>query len=43
MLMRESTAAKLGCTPIARILGHSVHAQAPNLFSTHRWARSKRC
>ena len=34
MLMRESTAAKLGCAPIARILGHSVHAQAPNLFST---------
>ena len=34
VLMRESTAAKLGCTPIARIVGHSVHAQAPNLFST---------
>jgi acetyl-CoA C-acetyltransferase len=34
VLMRESTAAKLGCKPLARIVGHSVHAQAPNLFST---------
>ncbi len=34
VLMRESTAAKLGCKPIARIVGHSVHAQAPNLFTT---------
>jgi acetyl-CoA C-acetyltransferase len=34
MLMRESTAAKLGCKPIARIVGHSVHAQAPNWFTT---------
>ncbi len=34
VLMRESTAAKLGCKPIARIVGHSVHAQAPNWFTT---------
>ena len=34
VLMRESTAAKLGCKPIARIAGHSVHAQAPNWFTT---------
>ena len=32
--MRESTAMKLGCQPIARIRAHSVHAQAPNLFAT---------
>ena len=34
VLMRESTAAKLGCQPIARIRAHTVHAQAPNLFAT---------
>ncbi len=34
VLMRESTAAKLGCKPLARIVGHSVHAQAPNWFTT---------
>jgi acetyl-CoA C-acetyltransferase len=34
VLMRESTAAKLGCKPIARILAHSVHAQAPEWFTT---------
>jgi len=34
VLMRESTARKIGVTPIARILGHSVHAQAPNWFTT---------
>ena len=32
--MRESTAARLGVKPVARIAGHSVHAQAPNLFTT---------
>jgi len=32
--MRESTAARLGVKPIARIVGHSVHAQAPNWFTT---------
>jgi acetyl-CoA C-acetyltransferase len=34
VLMRESSAAKLGCKPLARIVGHSVHAQAPNWFTT---------
>ncbi len=34
VLMRESTAAKLGCTPIACIRAHSVHAQAPDWFTT---------
>jgi acetyl-CoA C-acetyltransferase len=34
VLMRASTAAKLGCKPIARIVGHTVHAQAPNWFTT---------
>ncbi len=32
--MRASTAEKLGCTPIARIVAHSVHAQAPDWFTT---------
>ena len=34
VLMRASTAAKLGCKPIARIQAHAVHAQAPNWFTT---------
>jgi acetyl-CoA C-acetyltransferase len=34
VLMRESTANELGCTPIARILGHATHAQAPEWFTT---------
>ena len=34
VLMRESTAKKLGVKPIARILAHAVHAQAPNWFTT---------
>ncbi len=34
VLMRESTAKKLGCKPIARILAHSVHAHAPEWFTT---------
>ncbi len=34
VLMRESTAKRLGVAPIARILGHAVHAQAPNWFTT---------
>ncbi len=34
VLMRASTAARLGCKPIARIHAHAVHAQAPNLFAT---------
>jgi acetyl-CoA C-acetyltransferase len=34
VLMRESTAKRLGVKPIARILSHAVHAQAPNWFTT---------
>ncbi|RZI44582.1 acetyl-CoA C-acyltransferase [Herbaspirillum sp. HC18] len=34
VMMRESTAKKLGCTPIARVLGHSTHSQEPNWFTT---------
>jgi len=34
VLMRASTAQKLGCRPIARIVAHSMHAQAPEWFAT---------
>ena len=34
VLMRESTAKKLGCIPIARIVGHARHSQEPNWFTT---------
>jgi acetyl-CoA C-acetyltransferase len=34
VMMRESTAKKLGCKPIAKILGHARHSQAPNWFTT---------
>jgi acetyl-CoA C-acetyltransferase len=34
VLMRESTAKKLGVAPIARIHAHAVHARAPNWFTT---------
>ncbi|MBU0750683.1 MAG: acetyl-CoA C-acetyltransferase [Gammaproteobacteria bacterium] len=34
VLMRASTAAKLGCTPLARIVGHATHAQEPAWFTT---------
>jgi acetyl-CoA C-acetyltransferase len=34
VLMRASTATQRGCTPIARIVGHAVHAQAPAWFAT---------
>ena len=34
VLMRESTAAKFGCKPLARIKAHAVHAQEPNWFAT---------
>ncbi|MGZ5266106.1 MAG: acetyl-CoA C-acyltransferase [Caldimonas sp.] len=33
VLMRESTAARLGMKPIARIVAHAVPAQAPNWFT----------
>ncbi|TEA77026.1 acetyl-CoA C-acyltransferase [Allopusillimonas ginsengisoli] len=34
VLMRESTARKLGATPLARIVGHSQHSQEPGWFTT---------
>jgi acetyl-CoA C-acetyltransferase len=34
VLMRESTAAQRGCKPLARIVAHGVHAQAPEWFAT---------
>jgi len=34
VLMRQSTAERLGAKPLARIVGHATHAQAPNWFST---------
>ena len=34
VLMRASTAQKLGCTPLARIASHATHAQEPEWFST---------
>lgn len=34
VMMRESTAKKLGCTVIARVLAHATHSQAPNTFAT---------
>ncbi|UMR31730.1 acetyl-CoA C-acetyltransferase [Massilia sp. MB5] len=34
VMMRESTAKKLGATVLAKVVGHATHAQAPNLFTT---------
>ena len=34
VMMRESTALRRGCTPLARIVAHAVHAQAPEWFAT---------
>ncbi len=34
VLMRESTAVQMGVKPVARIVGHAVHAQAPEWFAT---------
>src|SRR3569832_147470 len=34
VLMRESKAKELGCRPIARIVAHTRHAQAPNWITT---------
>ncbi len=34
VMMRASTAAKLGCKPRARIVSHATHAQAPEWFTT---------
>ncbi len=34
VMMRESTAQRLGCKPLARIVSHATHAQEPEWFST---------
>ncbi|NCV62526.1 MAG: acetyl-CoA C-acyltransferase, partial [Betaproteobacteria bacterium] len=34
VMMRESTAAKLGCKPLARIVSHATFAQEPEWFTT---------
>src|SRR5205085_2004023 len=34
VMMKESTASRLGGQPIARIVGHAMHAQEPNWFTT---------
>lgn len=34
VLMRRSQAEREGITPLATIVGHATHAQAPNLFAT---------
>ena len=34
VMVRESTAARLGLNPVARIVSHAVHAQAPEWFAT---------
>ncbi|MEP6790503.1 MAG: acetyl-CoA C-acyltransferase [Ramlibacter sp.] len=34
VMMAESTAKRLGVKPLARIVGHAMHAQEPNWFTT---------
>ena len=34
VMMRASTAAKLGCKPLARVVAHALHAHEPNWFTT---------
>ncbi|MFC5475013.1 acetyl-CoA C-acetyltransferase [Paraherbaspirillum soli] len=34
VIMRESTAKKLGCTPLAKIVAHARHSQEPEWFTT---------
>lgn len=34
VMMRQSTATRLGCKPLARIVSHATHAQAPEWFTT---------
>jgi acetyl-CoA C-acetyltransferase len=34
VMMRQSTADKLGCTALARIVSHATHAQEPEWFAT---------
>jgi acetyl-CoA C-acetyltransferase len=34
VMMSESTAGRMGARPLARIVGHAMHAQEPNWFTT---------
>jgi len=34
LLMQASTAQRLGCTPLVRVVAHATHAQAPQWFTT---------
>ena len=34
VMMRERTAAQLGCKPLARVVSHATHAQEPEWFAT---------
>jgi len=34
VLMRASTAERLGCKPLARLVGHATHSQEPQWFTT---------
>ena len=34
VMMRASTAARLGVKPLARVVAHAMHAQEPNWFTT---------
>ncbi len=34
VMMTESTARRLGCKPLARVVSHATHAQEPNWFTT---------
>jgi len=34
VMMKEATASRLGGQPLARIVGHAMHAQEPNWFTT---------
>ena len=34
VMMTESTAKRLGCKPLARLVGHAMHAQEPEWFTT---------
>jgi acetyl-CoA C-acetyltransferase len=34
VMMRESTAKAMGCTPIAKVVSHAYHAQEPEQFTT---------
>lgn len=43
VLMRESEAERRGLSPLARILGHATHAQAPEWFTTAPVGAIKKC